>query len=425
MQQARVLQVNVSRGGVPKTPVASAWVSRNGVEGDGHNEPTEHGGPHRAVCLYGIEAIERLQAEGHPVEPGGVGENLTTLGVEWSTLPVGTRARIGSRLLLEIADSTTPCATQKRNFTDGRFSRISIDLHPSESRMYARVLEEGPVEPGDAIEVLPPAPDSRASAELMLKRLDRALGKANLAAWRAAQAAGLGITVVEDGEVVMAAAPALPGPAFNHASGFARLPNLVPMATAFFDRHDVTGWIEAEAPPWPRAQADAELTVFAAAPGDVAAAAAPRGVTLRPLGPAEGPLAEQLMSAAGSTGTSGAPAGAWAAVLSGLAAHPHGGVLIAEQDEQAVALAVLYVQHATAWLRGAVVVPAARGKGLQRVLVAERVRLARERGCTLVGASAADGSASWHNLERLGLRPIGTRGHYRYQPAAREEATAS
>ena len=45
---------------------------------------TVHGGPYRAVCLYAIEAIERLQAEGHPVEPGSVGDNLTTSGIEWS-----------------------------------------------------------------------------------------------------------------------------------------------------------------------------------------------------------------------------------------------------------------------------------------------------------------------------------------------------
>ena len=93
----RVLQVNISGGGVPKQPVDLAWVGRLGLRGDAHDDFTVHGGPHQAVCLYGIEAIERLQSEGHPVGPGSVGENLTTTGVEWSTLPVGTRARIGDQ----------------------------------------------------------------------------------------------------------------------------------------------------------------------------------------------------------------------------------------------------------------------------------------------------------------------------------------
>ena len=100
-----MLQVNVSRGGVPKLPVDRAWVGRLGLDGDAHKDRTEHGGPHRAVCLFGIEAIARLQAEGHPVEPGSVGENLTTSGVEWSLLPVGSRARIGDELELELASS--------------------------------------------------------------------------------------------------------------------------------------------------------------------------------------------------------------------------------------------------------------------------------------------------------------------------------
>src|SRR4029078_2107424 len=95
----RVLQVNVSPGGLPKLPVDQAWVGRLGLDGDGHNAQTVHGGPYRAVCLCGIEAIERLQAEGHPVGAGGVGENLTTTGIEWSLLPVGTAVRIGAKVL--------------------------------------------------------------------------------------------------------------------------------------------------------------------------------------------------------------------------------------------------------------------------------------------------------------------------------------
>ena len=70
MSAGRVLSVNVSPGGLPKESIPSAWVSRMGLDGDRHREDTAHGGPLRAVCLFGIEAIERLQADGHPVEPG-------------------------------------------------------------------------------------------------------------------------------------------------------------------------------------------------------------------------------------------------------------------------------------------------------------------------------------------------------------------
>ncbi|HLB44511.1 MAG TPA: hypothetical protein VJK49_03930, partial [Candidatus Limnocylindrales bacterium] len=65
--QGRVLQVNVSPGGVPKLPIEMARVGKWGIVGDGHRDLTVHGGPHMALCLFGIEAIERLQAEGHPI----------------------------------------------------------------------------------------------------------------------------------------------------------------------------------------------------------------------------------------------------------------------------------------------------------------------------------------------------------------------
>src|SRR3990172_4523452 len=109
----RVLQVSISDGGIPKHPVERAWVGRLGLAGDRHREDTVHGGPLRAICLFAVEVIERLQAEGHPVEPGGVGENLTTSGVEWSRLPPGTRARVGERLVLEVTLPAMPCAAQR------------------------------------------------------------------------------------------------------------------------------------------------------------------------------------------------------------------------------------------------------------------------------------------------------------------------
>jgi len=65
-----VHQISISQGGVPKRPVPSATVTETGVEGDRHRNPRLHGGPQRAVCLFSLEVIERLRAEGHPIAPG-------------------------------------------------------------------------------------------------------------------------------------------------------------------------------------------------------------------------------------------------------------------------------------------------------------------------------------------------------------------
>jgi MOSC domain-containing protein YiiM/GNAT superfamily N-acetyltransferase len=417
----RVLAVNVSPGGVPKLPAERAWVGILGIEGDRQRERTVHGGPHRAVCLFGIEAIERLQSEGHPVEPGSVGENLTTTGVEWSLLPIGTRVCVGSQLVLELASPTMPCATQKRNFADGRFSRISIDLHPSDSRMYARVLVEGEVRPGDAIAIQPPAADSRAMDELLLGRLDRAAAKADLATWRAAIEAGQPVQVIDDGELVMAASRDLPGPAFNCAHGLARLPNLLPEVLALYDAQRSSGWLVTDSTPWPGAEPEADLAVYAAAAGDPVGEvpAHDSHFVIRRIGPDDLPRWEEVRRASGGSGIfRRRKRSAWRDIRARLLKARNVFVFLAEVDDRPVANGVLTTAGGVGWLRGAVVVPAARGGGIQRALIRERVRLAAELGCDTVAAWAGVSTASARNLDRMGFRQVGRREQYRYRPGS-------
>lgn len=146
-----VISVNVSPGGLPKLPVAGARVRELGLDGDSHVSP-RHGGPLQAVCLYAIEAIERIAAEGHEAFPGSYGENLTLAGLDWGSLRTGDRLRIGATgPLLELTDNATPCAKQARWFIEGRIDRISALIYPEDARWYASVLEEGPVAPGDLV----------------------------------------------------------------------------------------------------------------------------------------------------------------------------------------------------------------------------------------------------------------------------------
>ena len=153
-QTGRVHQVSVSKGGVPKLPVERATVDHLGLVGDGHDDKVHHGGPDRAVCLYSLDIIERLRAEGHPIFPGSVGENLTVSGLDWEQLRPGSRLRVGDGVLLEVTSYTSPCLTISGSFHDGRFSRISQKTHPGESRVYARVLRRGDVRPGDEVRLL-------------------------------------------------------------------------------------------------------------------------------------------------------------------------------------------------------------------------------------------------------------------------------
>lgn len=145
----RIVQLSVSNGGVPKHAVETARVTPLGLEGDAHRNHEHHGGPERAVCLFAMEAILELQAEGHPLVPGALGENVTIEGLDWSAVQPGTRLRLGDEVLLEITRYTTPCLNIRPAFRDGDYSRVSQKRHPGRSRVYARVVATGTVRRGD------------------------------------------------------------------------------------------------------------------------------------------------------------------------------------------------------------------------------------------------------------------------------------
>ena len=149
-----VHQINVSDGGVPKHPVLEAKVSTEGVDGDRQQNLKVHGGPDRAVCLFSVELIERLQDEGHSIDAGSSGENLTLAGLAWKTLEPGTKLQIGPEVQLEVASYCAPCEHNARWFRDGDITRISHRTNPGWSRLYARVLRSGVVRPGDVVEVM-------------------------------------------------------------------------------------------------------------------------------------------------------------------------------------------------------------------------------------------------------------------------------
>jgi len=90
-RSGRVVSVNVNEGGVPKLPVDEQWVGSFGLADDHHLEPIPmHGGVDQAVCIYSVEAIDRLVAEGHNAFPGAFGENLTLEHSPARSRPIGS-----------------------------------------------------------------------------------------------------------------------------------------------------------------------------------------------------------------------------------------------------------------------------------------------------------------------------------------------
>ncbi len=141
---AKVISVNISdRKGTRKSPVAESILRCGfGLEGDAHG-----GDWHRQVSLLGTESMAKVKLPGLVLKPGDFAENITTEGVDLPHLPIGTRLRVGGAEL-EVTQIGKEChlgCDIRRQVGDCVMPREGI---------FARVLREGAIHPGDDIEVL-------------------------------------------------------------------------------------------------------------------------------------------------------------------------------------------------------------------------------------------------------------------------------
>lgn len=160
--RGRVIQINVSDGGVPKLPIDLAQITQAGIDGDTHRY-AYHGGPEKALLLLAAEVIEDLRAEGWPVFYGALGENFTTIGLDHRLWRAGQRFRAGD-VLLQLTTPRGPCSTlnpygtgiQQRIYDSLVKARDPSSIHWGESGFYARVLEPGGVHVNAIIEAVDP-----------------------------------------------------------------------------------------------------------------------------------------------------------------------------------------------------------------------------------------------------------------------------
>jgi MOSC domain-containing protein YiiM len=169
--------VAVSRAekhGFSKTPQTHLrLIAGEGVEGDAHRgTTTQHLYLKRKdptlpnlcqVHLIASELLEELAGKGLSVEPGELGENLLTFGLDLLSLPRGTRLHLGEETVVEVTGLRTPCSQ-----IDGHSAGLQQHLWGERDAQGKRarragimsvVVTGGLVRPDDEIRVeLPPEP---------------------------------------------------------------------------------------------------------------------------------------------------------------------------------------------------------------------------------------------------------------------------
>lgn len=145
MTMAQVVSVNISeRKGTAKHPVPEIHLKcRHGIVGDAHA-----GDWHRQISLLAEESVDTMRALSPvPLDAGVFAENINTRGIDLKGLPVGTRLRVGETEV-EVTQIGKEC------HSDCAIKRaVGKCVMPTEG-IFAVVIREGTVRPGDEIEIL-------------------------------------------------------------------------------------------------------------------------------------------------------------------------------------------------------------------------------------------------------------------------------
>lgn len=142
-------------------------VEGHGVRGDAHFGVTvkhrsrvarDPGQPNlRQVHLLQEELLAQLVAQGLVVQPGQMGENLTTRGIDLLGLAAGTRLGLGDTAVVEITGLRNPCS-QIEKFKPGLLAAV-LGKTPDgtlvrKAGVMGIVLIGGRVKPGDEVRVV-------------------------------------------------------------------------------------------------------------------------------------------------------------------------------------------------------------------------------------------------------------------------------
>jgi MOSC domain-containing protein YiiM len=174
----RLLSVNVGlprdvewdgrtvRTAIWKDPVQGRRrVRRSNVDGDGQGDVRGHGGVNRAVFVYQIESYRYWQEHlgRDDFAYGQFGENFTVEGLADDEACIGDRYRIGSALF-EVSQPRVTC--YRVGIRTGEPQMPSLLIAHHRPGFYLRVLEEGDVQAGDAIELVERGPEAMTVAEI-------------------------------------------------------------------------------------------------------------------------------------------------------------------------------------------------------------------------------------------------------------------
>jgi MOSC domain-containing protein YiiM len=138
----KIISIALSKKkGTKKTPVEEAIL----IEGYGLKNDAHAGPWHRQVSFLASESITRTQERGFDVTYGDFAENIATSGIDWMSVPIGTRVLLGDSVQVEITQIGKECHNRCAIYY------LAGDCIMPREGVFGRVLKGGKIRRGDKI----------------------------------------------------------------------------------------------------------------------------------------------------------------------------------------------------------------------------------------------------------------------------------
>ena len=140
----RIVSIAISKKkGTRKEQVDQAsLLEDHGIEGDAHAGPW-----HRQVSFLSSESIQKAREEGLDVTFGDFAENIATSGIDWLTVPIGTKVSLGDAAKVEITQIGKECHNKCAIYY------MAGDCIMPREGIFARVLQGGVIHCGDSVAI--------------------------------------------------------------------------------------------------------------------------------------------------------------------------------------------------------------------------------------------------------------------------------
>jgi MOSC domain-containing protein YiiM len=137
------LAISKKKGTIKRVVDTATLIENHGFENDAHA-----GDWHRQVSFLSQENIDAANQRGLEVSFGDFAENIATLGVDWKTMPVGKKIKLGNKAVVEISQIGKTCHKKC-----AIYYKAGDCIMPKEG-VFAKVIKGGKLKINDKIEMI-------------------------------------------------------------------------------------------------------------------------------------------------------------------------------------------------------------------------------------------------------------------------------